>query len=173
MEGSGIGARLGLRKGEDTMAFCANCGNKMEDGAAFCAVCGAGANGPAGSGTGNGPAAPEYPEDKQLGYGAMAILAYTGILFLVPLLAGKESPFARYHANQGLVLLLAGVAVNIAAGILGLILGFILPFLAGVVAFLAAAASIALTVFGILGMVNCCKGRMKPLPLIGGIRIIK
>lgn len=152
------------------MAYCANCGSKTEDGAAFCAVCGAGTDGQAGTGPVN---TPEYPEDKQLGYGAMAILAYTGILFLVPLIAGKESPFARYHANQGLVLLLAGVAVNLAAGILGLILGFVLPFLAGLVALLAAAASIALTVFGILGMVNCCKGRMKPMPLIGGIRIIK
>ncbi|MEI8042594.1 MAG: DUF4339 domain-containing protein [Verrucomicrobiota bacterium] len=30
-----------------------------------------------------------------------AVLAYLGILFLVPLLAAKESRFARYHTNQG------------------------------------------------------------------------
>ena len=32
----------------------------------------------------------------------MAILAYFGILFLIPLLAAKESAYARYHTNQGL-----------------------------------------------------------------------
>ena len=33
----------------------------------------------------------------------MAILAYFGILFLIPLLAAKESAYARYHTNQGRV----------------------------------------------------------------------
>lgn len=32
----------------------------------------------------------------------MAVLAY--LIFLIPLLAAKESKFARYHTNQGLVL---------------------------------------------------------------------
>ena len=30
----------------------------------------------------------------------MGILAYLGILVLVPILAAKDSPFAKYHANQ-------------------------------------------------------------------------
>lgn len=32
----------------------------------------------------------------------MAILAYFGILVLIPILAAKDSKFARFHANQGL-----------------------------------------------------------------------
>lgn len=32
-----------------------------------------------------------------------AALSYLGILFLIPLLAKKESPFAQAHAKQGLV----------------------------------------------------------------------
>lgn len=31
----------------------------------------------------------------------MAILAYFGILVLIPIFAAKESKFARFHANQG------------------------------------------------------------------------
>ena len=31
----------------------------------------------------------------------MAVLSYIGILVLIPILAAKESPFARFHANQG------------------------------------------------------------------------
>ncbi len=40
----------------------------------------------------------------------MAILAYFGILVVIPILAAKESKFARFHANQGLVLFIASVA---------------------------------------------------------------
>jgi hypothetical protein len=36
-----------------------------------------------------------------------AVLAYIGILFLVPLLAAPQSRFARYHTNQGIVLFLS------------------------------------------------------------------
>ncbi len=37
----------------------------------------------------------------------IAALSYLGLLFLVPLLAKKESPFAQFHAKQGLVLCIA------------------------------------------------------------------
>ena len=59
------------------------------------------------------------------------ILAYLGILFLVPLLAGKTQ-FARFHANQGVVLFIAdvilGILIGITTGVLGLlgVIGWIL-----------------------------------------------
>lgn len=37
----------------------------------------------------------------------VAALSYVGILFLVPLLVKKDSPFAQFHAKQGLVLCIA------------------------------------------------------------------
>ncbi|MEK7181813.1 MAG: hypothetical protein AAB519_03530 [Patescibacteria group bacterium] len=42
-------------------------------------------------------------EDNKL----VAALSYVSILFLVPLLAKKESPFCQFHAKQGLVLCVA------------------------------------------------------------------
>ena len=48
----------------------------------------------------------------------MAILAYFGILVLVPILGAKESKFARFHANQGLVLCVCGCAVWLVVSIL-------------------------------------------------------
>jgi uncharacterized membrane protein len=89
-----------------------------------------------------------------------AILAYFGILFVVPLLAAKESRFAMYHANQGLILFLASVAVSIVASI---------PFV-GLIAILAGPV---LLVFMIMGIINAAGGQMKPLPLIGDISILK
>ena len=43
----------------------------------------------------------------------MALLAYLGLLFLVPMFAAPNSKFARYHTNQGLVLCLAAVALEL------------------------------------------------------------
>jgi uncharacterized membrane protein len=90
----------------------------------------------------------------------MGILAY--ILFLIPLLAAKDSKFAMYHANQGLVLLISAVAAQVVAGFI--------PFLGMLLASLCSLAALALVVIGII---NASKGEMKPLPLIGGITLLK
>jgi predicted membrane protein len=91
----------------------------------------------------------------------MAILAYFGILFLIPLLAAKESPFARYHTNQGIVLFL----FMFVCGILGVIPKF--GWVISSVGYLAG------FVFFIIGVINAAGGKMKPLPLIGNFTLIK
>ena len=91
----------------------------------------------------------------------MAAISYIWILFLVPLFAAKDDAFARFHANQGLLLFLASIVL----GIIGVIpvIGTIIALVGGIATF----------VFMILGIINALKGEMKPLPLIGGIEIIK
>lgn len=109
------------------MAFCTNCGSKIDDEARFCPDCGA-------------PVVPEAPkaepwEEEKKDFGTkinelnntpdttsefdqndiqsnkvMAVLAYLGILVLVPLFAARESRYARFHTNQGLVLAIAQFA---------------------------------------------------------------
>lgn len=101
------------------------------------------------------------PQDVQNNK-VMAILAY--FLFLIPLFAAKDSPFARFHTNQGCVLFISAVAFNI----LTWILVFISPFL-GFVSLLG----IVFFVLFIIGIVNAANGQMKELPLIGKFRIIK
>jgi len=91
---------------------------------------------------------------------AMAILAY--IIFLLPLLAAKDSKFAMYHANQGLVLFLLALAVNVVGGII--------PFLGWFV--ILPLGNLFVVVLAILGIVNAAKGEAKPLPLIGGIKLL-
>jgi len=90
----------------------------------------------------------------------VAVAAY--ILFFVPLLAARESRFAMYHANQGLVLLLLAFACNIVLSLIPFI-GWILLPLANLLTF----------VLAIIGIINAYNGQMKPLPLIGTISIIK
>ena len=90
----------------------------------------------------------------------MAILAY--IIFLVPLLAAKDSKFAMFHANQGLVLFLAAVAVNVVGGIIPFIGWFIILPL----------GNLLVIVLAVLGIINAAKGETKPLPLIGGFKLL-
>lgn len=85
----------------------------------------------------------------------MAILAY--FIFFLPLLTdAKDSKFAKFHANQALLVTLIYVA--------GFVLTFFLiGFLIYIVGF----------VFWIMGIISAVNGEMKRLPLIGNIEIIK
>lgn len=96
----------------------------------------------------------------------MAIVGYIiPLLFFIPLLSdeSKNSPFAKFHANQQLVLLISAVIVNIVGSIIPIIGWFIiLPI-----------GCIVLLVLAIMGIINGAKGEMKKLPIIGGFEIIK
>lgn len=97
---------------------------------------------------------------------AMAIIGYIlPILFFIPLLSEetKNSPFAKFHANQQLLLLIAAIIVNVVGGIVPIIGWFILLPI----------GTILLFVFAIMGIINAAKGEMKKLPLIGNYEIIK
>lgn len=99
------------------------------------------------------------PEDIEKNK-AMAGLAY--LIFFLPLLAAPDSKFARFHANQGLILLILAVGGNLVLGIIPII-GWILLFPFGIL----------VLVLAIIGLMNGFGGKVKELPLIGKIRIIK
>ncbi len=98
----------------------------------------------------------------------MAILAYFGILVLVPILGAPQSPFAKFHANQGLVLCIAEIAVGLVFGILGII-----PFVGIVFIVILWLCEVAIGVLAILGIVYAAQGQAKTLPLISKIQILK
>ena len=101
----------------------------------------------------------------------MGILSYFGILVLIPIFAAKESPFARFHANQGLVLLVTGILVGMATSLVGMLFGLIhIDVLWNIVSWLIRVAMFALM---ILGIVNAASGKAKELPLVGNFRILK
>lgn len=90
------------------------------------------------------------------------IAAVSYILFFLPLLAARNSRFAMYHANQGLLLLLATIAGNIILSILWFVSWLLYPIFALVV--------IVYLIFGIMNAVN---GKMQPLPFMPNIEILK
>jgi hypothetical protein len=84
---------------------------------------------------------------------ALAALAYFALLAPIPLAAGKKRAFARYHAREGLKLLMCELAalalcwLHPAFGCLGL----------------------ALSGLAAYGCRLALEGRQKPLPLVGRI----
>jgi uncharacterized membrane protein len=97
-----------------------------------------------------------------------AVLAYVGLLFLVPLLAAPQSRFARYHTNQGIVLFLA---TTIVCG--GSVILMFIPFVGCIATFVPLVASVGALVLMVIGIVNAASGQCKPLPLIGHFELIK
>lgn len=94
----------------------------------------------------------------------MAIVGYIiPLLFFVPMLSEKKSPFGMFHANQQLVLLIAAVLVQI--------VGTVIPFLGWFV--ILPLGMVAVIVLAIMGIINAANGEMKQLPIIGGYSIIK
>ena len=96
---------------------------------------------------------------------AMAIIGYIlPFLFFIPLVTdAKTSPFARFHANQQLVFLI----LSFGATLFSLVL--VIIFIGWCLLPIVVIAQLALTIQGI---VNAASGKMTPLLLIGGIKII-
>ncbi len=112
---------------------------------------------------------PKDAQDNTL----MGILAYLGILVIIPIIAAKESPFARFHANQGLILCLGIIAVYITTAIFGTFFAFIWWRLAYLIAFINGIAGLGYLIFAVLGIVNVTRKEMKELPYIGSFKILK
>lgn len=90
----------------------------------------------------------------------MAGLSY--LLFFLPLVACPESRYAKFHANQSLLLLITAIAGNIMLGIIPVIGWMLLPFF-----------GIGVLALGIMGLINGFGGTAKRLPLIGKFTILK
>ena len=114
-------------------------------------------------------AAPNQAQTKK----GMAILAYFGILVLIPLLTAKQDPFARYHTNQGLVLFLVSVISSVLSNVLTTLLIDISSTAVLIISGIFGILALVWFVFSIIGIVHAAKGQTKPLPLIGGIKLLK
>lgn len=98
----------------------------------------------------------------------MAILAYLSWLVLIPLFAAKESKFARYHCNQGIMLAIAEIIVWVIFGILSMI-----PYVGWIFIVLNSLISLVCLVFAVTGIINAANGKAKELPFIGKFNILK
>lgn len=102
----------------------------------------------------------------------MAVLSYLGILVIIPILVTPDSKFVRFHANQGVILLIASLVYGAINRILGFVIGWI-PIVGGIIVSLWSLIGVILFIFAILGIINAAQGKGKELPVIGSYRILK
>lgn len=102
----------------------------------------------------------------------MAILAYLGILVLVPLLGAKESKFARFHANQGLCLFICSIIFYVAYYIISAII-IAISWKLAIIPTIIGLVGIVFLILAIIGIINAANGRAKELPVIGKYKVLK
>ena len=176
--------------------ICTACGAQNPDNGAFCVGCGQALAAPQTSPLPPqqyAPPPPQYaaPEAAPVDNEAqdaqdnkvMGILSYFGPLALIPFLTKKDSPFAQFHAKQGMTLLVAWVGYVIVSSLLSLIKVTKINNVWGVpveykatpwfVSLITWLLSIGISILAIMGIINAVKGLKKELPLIGKIKIFK
>lgn len=100
---------------------------------------------------------------------ALSIVAYIPVLFLITWLAAGHSPYAKFNANQGLILTIFAAAAAIINKFIGFVIGWI-PFVGDVISWLVwMVLSISVLAFMIIGIVNAAQGKAKKLPFIGDL----
>lgn len=167
------------------MAICPKCGSAVGDGSRFCVTCGAALSAPVAppapepqqaytQQSYQQPCQQPYTQPQQTVYApppvvmdqdtrdnrVLSLFCYLGIFMILPLVAQPNSSFVRFHANQGLVLILFTLCATVIN---------IIPILGWIVSIVCYIFSLVCT---IIGIVNACKGRKKSLPLIGKYTIL-
>ena len=101
----------------------------------------------------------------------MGLLAYIWILWLIPLLAAKNSKFAKFHANQGLILFILEV---IGGAVFGPFIAIFaeVPFLSTLFKILLSVFELFCLILAVLGIVNAVQGQAKELPFIGKFKLL-
>ncbi|MBR1592185.1 MAG: DUF4870 domain-containing protein [Ruminococcus sp.] len=111
--------------------------------------------------------APFDDEEIKLGFGEdfqknkiIAMIAYIcPILFFLPIISNKYSPFCKFHANQSLLWLIVCIVLNVIGGILGII-----PLIGKIVQFIV---SLAVCAAAILLAYGAYTGKAVKLPVVG------
>ena len=140
------------------MKYCQNCGKKIDEDSKYCSECGARIE--------KETIDPEIIDDEYSSEDieqtkVLSLFAYINFLFIIPLIACKDSKYARFHVNQGIILCITSVILSVAINVAEM---FSISYVYDI---LEAISSIGMTVLMIIGIVNATTGKAKRLPIIG------
>jgi uncharacterized membrane protein len=111
----------------------------------------------------------------------LALLGY--VFFVIPLVAAPNSPFARYHANQGLLVFIVG-GISVVAVIVLHFVNFLadrmlvsIPllgyFFSCIFYLLQVGLLVGTVALAIMGIIHAANGERKSLPVVGHWTLIK
>lgn len=109
----------------------------------------------------------------------MSLLAYLGILALIPYFVEKENKYIRFHAIQGLNLFIVNMIASVAIMVVAFVATFlfIIPILGwilgGILYLVVCLLPIGFFVLQILGIVYALQGNAKELPVVNKLKFIK
>lgn len=106
---------------------------------------------------------------------AMGIISYISWVVLVPIFAAKNSPYARFHANQGLILAILETGLGILSRILMAMFNKVpvLRWIFDVAGWLVGLLTIPVCVYAIIAFVGAIRGKAMEIPFINSIKILK
>ncbi len=85
----------------------------------------------------------------------LSAICYLGIFCSIPLILKIKNDYIRFHARQGLVLLLVEIFF---------VLIFIIPFIGWIIGFFGLVAS---AIFSLIGLIKSLIGKQYKMPFIG------
>lgn len=146
---------------------CPKCGAELPEGATFCGQCGTAVSSNAAPAPAPAPSYENYnnqpiipPYDHTAEYSVkdvsdnkvfcMVIYLMGTVGVFIALLAGKDSPYVKFHLREGLKLSVAAILLGICAGVL--CWTFIVPIAAGI-------AAIVILVLRIIAFFQICQGK--------------
>ena len=92
---------------------------------------------------------------------------------IISIVTSKNKPFQRFHANQGLILLIMWTVLLAISAVIHLFL-FKLSFIAALIPAILADLLILVTLaLSVIGFAGAAGGRSKPLPIIGKLKLLK
>ncbi len=115
-----------------------------------------------------------FPESEIRSNKVMAVLCYLGVLVFVPVLAGdKQSEYLKLHKNQGMILFIVEMFLNVVERYRAWSAGIFAWFAGGAVDVGVDIARFVVLILFIMGIVYACRGEKKELPGIGRIKIFR
>lgn len=182
------------------MAFCVKCGSEVKDDDQYCAKCGfkvVDAKPNADQSDSSEKQTPPKRKEPSFFQGilntndhtqefdpkdiadnrAMAVLSYIWALVFIPWFAASNSPYARFHAKQGMNLFIFETVYAALVGVISislrLTIGWFLQIVYNVIIAILNIFTLVFIALCIIGIINCIAGKARELPLIQDFKLIK
>ncbi len=109
----------------------------------------------------------------------ISVFSYLSLLIIIPLFVAPDSKYARFHIIQGINLLILNVIYAIISCLLNLtiepnyVLGVSTSPIPIFIVFINFILGIFIVILSVVGVFNAATGKIKELPFIGKIKLIK
>lgn len=169
--------------------YCSKCGSQIAENSIFCPKCGTEINSAKQpqspsweqmNGAGNTCPQPQQFYRNRATSNLICALAFVPILFWLPLVAEQKNSLGKNAANQGLWLLIIGVAINVIQSIVrslfhwygGFIFNIVGGLFSGLLGLVFGMVNIALIVCMVIGFIHTYKGEKYEVPFLGKVTLI-